>query len=89
MKELTKEQKNDIREALADYCSNYPSQNRAAESLNGVSAATLSALMNGKYTNISDDMFIRISVQIGYSLEGWTLHESATFTRITFAMNDD
>ncbi|MBR8705862.1 AAA family ATPase [Bacteroides pyogenes] len=88
MKELTKEQKNDIREALADYCSNYPSQNRAAESLNGVSAATLSALMNGKYTNISDDMFIRISVQIGYSLEGWTLHESATFTRITFAMND-
>lgn len=88
MKELTKQEKDAIREALSEYCSNYPSQNRASESLNGVSAATVSQITNGKYTNISDDMFIRIATQIGYSLENWTLHESDTFTRLTFAMSD-
>lgn len=88
MNELTKEKKDAIRESLMEYCSNYPSQNRASESLNGVSAATVSQITNGKYVNISDDMFIRIATQIGYSLEHWTLHESNTFARITFAMTD-
>ena len=37
MKELSKQDKDAIRDALMEYCSNYPSQNRASESLNGVS----------------------------------------------------
>lgn len=88
MKELTKQDKDTIRDALMEYCANYPSQNRASESLNGVSAATVSQIGNGKYVNISDDMFVRIAAQIGYSLERWTLHDSQTFARITFAMTD-
>lgn len=88
MKELTIENKDAIRDALMEYCSNYPSQNRASESLNGVSAATVSQICNSKYTSISDDMFSRIAAQIGYSLERWTLIESDTFNRITFAMTD-
>lgn len=88
MKELTIENKDGIRDALIEYCSNYPSQNRASESLNGVSAATVSQICNSKYTSISDDMFSRIATQIGYSLEHWALIESDTFNRITFAMTD-
>lgn len=64
MKELSLEHKNAIRDALSAYCDNYLSRNRAAESLNGVSAATVSTIVNSKYTNISDDMFIRIATQI-------------------------
>lgn len=88
MKELSKQDKDAIRDALIGYCGNYPSQNRAAESMKGVSAATVSQIINSKYTSISDDMFTRISAQIGYSLDRWTLHESDTFRRITFAMSD-
>lgn len=88
MKELTIENKDGIRDALIEYCSNYPSQNRASESLNGVSAATVSQICNSKYTSISDDMFSRIATQIGYSLEHWALIESDTFNRITFTMTD-
>lgn len=88
MKELTVKEKDAIRESLAEYCSNYPSQNRASESLNGVSAATVSQVTNGRYINISDDMFIRIATQIGYSLDNWAIHESNTFARLTFAMSD-
>ncbi len=88
MKELTVQNKDAIRDALIEYCSNYPSQNRASESLNGVSAATVSQICNQRYQNISDDMFGRIATQIGYSLESWTLTESDTFSRIIFAMTD-
>ena len=88
MKELVTQNKDAIRDALIEYCSNYPSQNRASESLNGVSAATVSQICNSRYTNISDDMFCRIAAQIGYSMEHWTLTESDAFKRITFAMTD-
>ena len=88
MKEFTQENKDGIRDALIEYCSNYPSQNRASESLTGVSAATVSQICNSKYASISDDMFSRVAVQIGYSLECWTLTENDTFGRITFAMAD-
>lgn len=88
MKEFTTQNKDAIRDALIEYCSNYPSQNRASESLTGVSAGTVSQICNSKYTNISDDMFTRIATQIGYSLERWTLTESDTFNRITFSLTD-
>lgn len=88
MKELTVKNKDAIRDALIEYCGNYPSQNRASESLNGVSAGTVSQICNSKYTNISDDMFSRIASQIGYSMESWTLTESEAFSRMTFAMTD-
>lgn len=88
MKELSKQDKDAIREALLEYCGNYPSQNRASESLSGVSAATVSQICNQKYTSISDDMFSRIAAQIGFSMDRWTLTESNAFQRITFAMSD-
>lgn len=88
MKDLAIEDKNAIRDALSAYCDNYMSRNRAAESLNGVSAATISTILNSKYTNISDDMFVRIATQIGFSFEHWTLHESETFKDVTFVLSD-
>ena len=88
MKDLSLEDKNAIRDALSAYCDNYLSRNRAAESLNGVSAATVSTILNSKYTNISDDMFVRIATQIGFSFEHWALHESETFKDITFVLAD-
>lgn len=88
MKDLTQVQKDAIRDALGSYCDNYPTRNRAAESLNNVSAATVSQILNSKYANISDDMFTRIAAQIGYSFERWMLHESHGFGEITYMMND-
>lgn len=88
MKGLTTEMKEQVRSALIAYRSNYPTLNRAAESLQGVSSATVSQLCNGKYDLISDDMFTRIAVQIGFAFDSWTLHEGKTFKEITFALSD-
>ena len=76
---LTTEMKEQVRSALIAYCENYPTRNRAAESLQNVSSATVSQLCNGKYDLISDDMFTRIAVQIGFAFDSWTLHEGNHF----------
>ena len=46
---MTQQEKDNIREALRVYAAKYSSQKKAAASLNGVSAGTLSAVINGKY----------------------------------------
>lgn len=88
MKGINQEQKEQIRAALLAYCENYPSRNRAAETLQGVSAATVSQLAAGKYELVSDDMLTRIAVQIGFSFDSWQLHEGKTFREITYALTD-
>ena len=88
MKGLTTEIKESIRLALSEYCDNYASRNRASESLNGVSSATVSQILNGKYEKVSDDMFVRIAAQIGYSFEHWVVTESTAFKEISFALSD-
>lgn len=88
MKGLTTEMKEQVRSALIAYRSNYPTLNRAAESLQGVSSATVSQLCNGKYELISDEMFIRIASQIGFAFDSWNLHEGKIFKEITFALSD-
>ena len=88
MKGLTTEMKEQVRSALIAYRSNYPTLNRAAESLQGVSSATVSQLCNGKYELISDEMFVRIATQICFAFDSWTLHEGKTFKEITFTLSD-
>ena len=88
MKGLTKQDKDAIRDALMAYCENFPSRNRASESLQGVSAAVVSQILNTKYESISDDMFSRIAAQIGFSFEHWTIFESENFRLATYVLAD-
>lgn len=88
MKGLTKQDKDAIRDALMAYCENFPSRNLASESLQGVSAAVVSQILNTKYESISDDMFSRIAAQIGFSFEHWTICESENFRLATYVLAD-
>lgn len=87
MTNLTLAEKDAIRASLLAYCGRYPSRNKAATSLNGVSAGTLSTILNEKYDSISDDMFRNIQAQIGRSA-GWQICETTPFHEITFAISD-
>ena len=88
MKGLTIQDKDAIRDALMGYCENFPSRNRASESLQGVSAAVVSQILNSKYESISDDMFSRIAAQIGFSFEHWTICESDNYRLATYVLAD-
>ena len=62
---LTKNEKGQIQECLKQYVSKFPSQNKAALSLAGTSSATVSSILQGKWENISDDMWRNLASQLG------------------------
>lgn len=82
MNTMTLEDKNALRDALRAYVSRYPSQNKAAASLTGISAGTLSTILNGKYDTISDEMFTNIASQVGSTRAGWQVVETTTFKEV-------
>ena len=70
---LTNEQKDEIRLLLQNYVARYPSQNKAANSLVGISAGTLSTIPNGRYETISDDIFTKLrGAKTGNSRRQWS-----------------
>ncbi|KGO88414.1 ATPase [Flavobacterium rivuli WB 3.3-2 = DSM 21788] len=58
-------EKQQIADRLRDYVGTYDSQNKAANSLKDVSAATVSHMINGKWDLIKNEMWRNVSAQIG------------------------
>lgn len=69
--------------ALRAYCDRYESQNKAAASMRGVSAATISQMLNGNWELIKDEMWRNVAAQIGYSDENWSAVETTNFKELT------
>jgi Rad3-related DNA helicase len=80
-------QKKKISERAALYVQRYPSQNMAANSLKGISAATLSNIVNGKWDRISDEMWLRLDSQL-VSHEGWQIFSTSAYRDMTLFLGD-
>lgn len=87
---MTQQEKDNIAQALRAYVEKYPSQNKAAASLKGISAGTLSVILSGDYRNISDNMFRSIQEQVapGSGRGGWQIVETGAFQEIQAALAD-
>lgn len=85
MENLKKQQ---IANALHIYCERYASQNKAANSLKNVSAATISQMLNGNWELIKDDMWRNVATQIGYKDEKWAAVETSNYLRMLELLND-
>jgi len=81
-------EKNLIKNALASYCQQKGSQNKAANSLNGVSSALISQVLNGNWENISNDMWRSIAAQIGHKRQSWITVETSGYRRMTDLLTD-
>jgi DNA transposition AAA+ family ATPase len=68
---MTNEQKSQIQTALRNYCNRFKSQTAAVNTLNNVSAATVSQILNSNWDNIADNMWRKIGKQIGVSDSIW------------------
>lgn len=88
MATLNERQKQEITEALRAYVAKYPSQNKASASLNGVSSATISQILNGKTELVSDEMWRNVASQVMGSSKGWNITETRPFKEIYFALAD-
>lgn len=81
-------EKNKIRAALERYCARYESQNQAARSLNGVSAATITQIMQENYDTVSDKMWRNIASQVGTDNAEWVSVETETYKMLTQLLED-
>ena len=87
---MTHQEKDIIAQALREYVAKYPSQNKAAASLRGISPATLSVILAGDYRSVSDNMFLSLKEQLisGAGRGGWQVVETGTFQEVQAALSD-
>lgn len=84
---MTQEQKTQIAEQLRAYCAQKGSQNKAANSLNGVSSATISKVLSGSWETIADDMWRSIAAQTGTTeAKGWQVVKTRAYSTMTFTL---
>lgn len=86
---MQKEQKEQITAQLRAYCQQKGSQNKAANSLRGVSSATISKILAGDWATISDDMWRSINAQTGAGTgEGWQIVSTKAYETMTFTLRN-
>ena len=85
---MTQEQKQQISDQLRAYVEQKGSGNKAAASMNGVSSATISKVLAGKWETISEDMWRSIAAQTGHKAEGWQLVPTRAYKAMTFALEN-
>lgn len=75
-------EKSKIVEGLIAYCEQKGGQNKAAASIKGVSAATISQMLNGNWEKISDEMWRKVGHVIGMKVRGWKTAATQTYQEI-------
>lgn len=81
------EEKQKITKKLAEFCHSKGSQSKASNTLIGVSPATISQILNGNWSLISNEMWRSISAQIGYFSTG-VIVETRGYSKIYQLMQD-
>lgn len=80
---MEQKEKELIASRLREYCAAQGGQNKAANTLKGVSAATISKILNGDWDTIADGMWHNVSKQISSSAEGWSLVGTSVYDELT------
>lgn len=85
---MTNEFKLQVKTKLAEYCARFDSQNKASNSLKGVSSATISQVLNNNWDLISPEMWRKIGTQIGYTSNTWEVVETRDFRLLNILLTD-
>ena len=85
---MKRAEKEAITARLRAYVESKESQNAAAKSLQGVSAATVSQILNGKWELIADDMWRTVANQTGYDPRRWKTVNTEGYERMTQVLED-
>jgi|BioPla2DNA2_1021312.scaffolds.fasta_scaffold17681_2 DNA transposition AAA+ family ATPase len=81
-------EKRNITESLLAYCERFGSQNKAANSMKGVSSATISQILNGNWDLITDDMWRNIASQIDFNRKKWAAVGTSLYKKVTAILDD-
>lgn len=83
---MTQLEKTEIKTRLDAYVARYDSQNKAANTLQGVSSATISQILNNNWEKISDEMWRTVASQIGG--KQWQAVETRFYNLFTQLLSD-
>jgi len=84
---MNTQEKQQIVQALNDFCNRKGNQNKAANALKGVSAATITQVLKGNWDSIADKMWRLIKAQI-FAKEDWVCVETAAYQTLTALISD-
>lgn len=84
---MNRDEKKVIAAQLKAYCDRMGSQNKAANSLEGVSSATISKMLTGEWESINDKMWRGISAQLGITVDEWKMARTQVFDRMSFLLS--
>lgn len=85
---MTNEERLSIAARLKKYCAQKGSQNKAANSMNGVSSATISKILNNDWDTISDDMWRAVAAQTGHEKNDWHIAMTRGYKRMVFLLQE-
>lgn len=77
-----------IKEALERYVAIKGSQNKAGNALNGISPATVSQILNGKWELISDELWRSLAAQLNLKNKTWNIVETKNFKELMEIFTD-
>lgn len=85
---MQNEVKQQITQKLREYCDRHESQNKAANSLQGVSSATVSQMLNENWDLIKPEMWRNVASQVGYKSKEWVYVETTDYKIINRLLQD-
>ena len=80
------ENKKQIVEKLTAYVERIGSQNKAAKTMKGVSAATISQMINGNWDKIAEEMWKKVAVAVGADDSRWNVAETVAYLQLNTFM---
>jgi len=85
---MTHEQKKQVRDALLRYVNNFPTQAAAAQTLDRVSASTISLIKNHNWDLLSDRLWQHISRQVGFYCGDWQPADTSVYMLMRILLGD-
>lgn len=85
---MNENNKKAIQERLAEYCQAKGSQNKAANTMEGVSSTVISRILSGEWHLIADSMWRTVAGYVGYDTNIWQVVETRAFTKLYAVLTD-
>jgi AAA domain len=85
---MTNEQKGQVRDALMRYVAGFATQTQAAESLQGVSASTISQVRNNNWELLSERLWHHIARQVGFYCGEWQPADTTAYLLLRVLFSD-
>ena len=85
---MTHEQKRQVKDALVRYVNRFDTQQQAADSLEGISATTISQIKNNNWELLSERLWHHVARQVGFYSGEWRPADTSAYLLLRILLSD-